>query len=253
MTASAPVARSTTVATPTTLPPISRTASTAVDGEAPVVLRSQSGGATESYVDWADVTGSTTRMGLKEVNWLTGTGSLGGTATTGWNRTAYALSDSGASAGVVLLTNGWAGLTGDVPSVWLPTVNRITAGVWQSASLPTTHIRGIPRLRLSVKPGNANGTVVAYLYDVDAFGTGDLVAHTVTTWLGAATGSTMSNPSGISWRAIISVISPFRRPNGIHPSASVTARRSERPVRPPTQIGTRGWTAHGSTSTESHR
>ena len=39
-------------------------------------------------MNWADVTGSTQRLGLGEVRWLDGTGPLGGTATTGWSRTA---------------------------------------------------------------------------------------------------------------------------------------------------------------------
>jgi predicted acyl esterase len=158
---------------------------TGIAAEPPVVLKSQSGGATESAVDWAHVTGSTTRMGLREVNLLTGTGTLGGSATTGWSRTALALGDSGATAGVALLTNAWTGLTGSSPSIWLPAINRVTAGVWLSASLSSTPIRGIPRLHLTVKPAKADGTVVAYLYDVDSLGAGKLIAHAPATWLGA--------------------------------------------------------------------
>jgi predicted acyl esterase len=162
---------------------------TGIATEAPVVLRSQSGGATESYVDWADVTGSTRRLGLQEVNWLTGTGTLGGSATTGWSRTAYAIGDSGASAGVALLTNGWQALTGIAPTISLPLINRATAGVWVTSNLGTTDIRGITRLHLTVRPGNADGTVVAYLYDVDALGVGDLITQAPASWLGAATGT----------------------------------------------------------------
>jgi predicted acyl esterase len=49
----------------------------------------------------------------------------------------------------------------------------------------TTAIRGIPKLHLTVKPGQSDGTVVAYLYDVDGLGTGELIAHAPATWLGA--------------------------------------------------------------------
>ena len=53
-------------------------------------------------------------------------------------------------------------------------------------------------------------------------------------------------------RAIISARSACASPNGAQPSASSTARRSERAVRPPIQIGTRGCTAHGSTTKPSY-
>jgi dienelactone hydrolase len=158
---------------------------TGIGAEPPVVLRPRPGGTTESYVDWADVTGSTQRLGLGEVRWWDGTGPLGGSATTGWSRTAYAVGDSGATAGVALLTNAWEALTGISPQVFLPFVDRARAGVWVSSGLSTTAIRGIPRLRLSVRPSQADGTVVAYLYDLDGWGNGDLIAQAPSSWLGA--------------------------------------------------------------------
>jgi putative CocE/NonD family hydrolase len=164
---------------------------TGIASEPPVVLRPRPGGAAESYVDWADVTGSTQRLGLGEVHWWDGTGSLGGTATTGWSRTAYAFGDSGAQAGVALLTNGWEALTGIAPQAWLPGIDRARAGVWLSGTIGTTAIRGIPRLRLSLRPGYAEGTVVAYLYDVDGLGTGDLIAQAPGSWLGATPNATL--------------------------------------------------------------
>ena len=158
---------------------------TGIAGEPPVVLRPRTGGAAESFVDWADVTGSTQRLGLGEVRWYDGTGPLGGTPTTGWSRTALAVGDTTASAGVALLTNAWDALTGDAPMTWLPSVDRARAGVWLSGTVGTTAIRGIPKLHLTVKPGQSDGTVVAYLYDVDTLGTGELIAHAPATWLGA--------------------------------------------------------------------
>lgn len=165
---------------------------TGIATEPPVVLRPRPSGAAESYVDWADVTGSTQRLGLGEVRWWDGTGPLGGSASTGWSRTAYAVGDTVASAGVALLTNGWEALTGNAPQAWLPAVDRTRAGVWQSGTLGTTAIRGIPRLHLGLRPGQADGTVVAYLYDVDGLGTGSLVAQAPASWAGATPNATIA-------------------------------------------------------------
>lgn len=158
---------------------------TGIAAEAPVVLRTRPSGTVESYVDWAHVAAGTQRLGLGAVRLLDGTGPLGGTPATGWSRTAFATGDSGASAGVALLTNAWEALTGNPPAVYLPFVARDRAGVWTSTALPTTNIRGIPALHLTIKPGQRDGTVIAYLYDLDAWGNGALIAHAPATWLGA--------------------------------------------------------------------
>jgi dienelactone hydrolase len=158
---------------------------TGIASEPPVVLRPKTGGSAESYVDWADVASSIQRLGLGEVRWWDGTGPLGGAPTTGWSRTALAIGDTTASAGVALLTNAWEALTGDSPSVWTPSIDRARAGVWKSDGLGTTAIRGIARLHLTVKPSQSNGTVVGYLYDVDSWGNADLITHAPATWLGA--------------------------------------------------------------------
>jgi dienelactone hydrolase len=168
-----------------------RGVNTGIGAEPPVVLRPRPSGAVESYVDWPDVTGSTTRLGLGEVRWLDGTGPLGGTATTGWSRTMWAFGDSGASAGVALLTNAWEALTGIAPRVYLPFVLRDRAGVWVSGQLGATAVRGTPKLHVSLTPGQRDGTIVAYLYDLDAWGNGDLVAHAPVTWLGATPGAAL--------------------------------------------------------------
>jgi dienelactone hydrolase len=164
-------------------------AANGIDAEPPVVLRPRPSGSAESYLDWADVSGSTQRMGLGAVRLLDGTGPLGGSPATGWSRTAYAFGDTTANAGVALLTNAWEALTGSPPSTWLPSVDRVRAGVWISGGVGTTAIRGIPSLRLTVKPDRADGTVIAYLYDVDSLGTGSLITHAASTWLGAPAGT----------------------------------------------------------------
>jgi predicted acyl esterase len=164
---------------------------TGIGAEPPVVLRPRTSDTVESYVDWNAVTNTTQRYGLGAVRLLDGTGPLGGSATTGWSRTAYDLGDTTAGAGVALLTNGLEALTGIPPMTWLPSVDRVRAGVWLSGNLGSTAIRGIPRLHLTVKPGQPNGTVIAYLYDADATGTGVLIAHVPTTWLGVPTNAAL--------------------------------------------------------------
>jgi hypothetical protein len=90
-----------------------------------------------------------------------------------------------ATAGVALITNGFEGFTGIPPTVWLPAVNRRDAAVWTSAPYPAgTRLRGIPRLHLDLGPAApSSGTVVAYLYDVDAVGHGRLLSHAPSSWL----------------------------------------------------------------------
>ena len=80
-------------------------------------------------------------------------------------------------------------LTGVPPTDWLPSVDRLHAAVWLGDPLPSgAAIRGIGALHLGVQTAPAQGTVVAYLYDVDALGTGRLVTHTPVSWL-APTGA----------------------------------------------------------------
>ena len=163
---------------------------TGIAAEPPVVLRPRPSGAVESYPTWGSVTGSSRRFAVNEVRWLDGTGPLGnGSPQTGWSRTMWATGDTTAGAGVALLTNAWEALTGLSPRVWLPSVDRSRAGVWVSEWLSTTHIRGVPTLHLRVKPGQRDGTVVAYLYDLDGLGNGDLIAHAPASWLGATANS----------------------------------------------------------------
>jgi predicted acyl esterase len=158
----------------------------------PVVLRvrgsSTTGVVTETYRDWADVTGSTNRYYLGDVPWYDRTGPLSPIAPTQWSESFHAYGDTVAGAGVVLLSNGLEALTGNPPSAWLPAVDRARAAVWETAPLPQgAAVRGITRLHLTVRPGAATGTVIAYLYDVDALGVGKLVAHAPATWTSGGT------------------------------------------------------------------
>lgn len=154
-----------------------------IDTENPVVLKSMTGGAPESYADWASVSGSTRRDGLGAVSFWTGTGDLGGTPATGWTRSTQINPDTVAHGGVILLSNGLQALTGQTPTAWIPAVNRINAGVWiGDSSAAVQRIRGAASVRLRVKPESSNGTVIAYLYDVDGWGNGNLITHAPYSW-----------------------------------------------------------------------
>jgi hypothetical protein len=156
-----------------------------VTADPPVVLRRLGSDAVEGYPDWAHVAGSDPRYGVGAVRWWDGTGPLTtSTPPTGWSRTIWAGTDTTAGAGVALLSNGFTTLTGIPPTVWLPSVNRLNAGVWESDPLPDGGaIRGIGGLHLVFSTPEAQGTVMAYLYDADWTGTGRLITHTPATWL----------------------------------------------------------------------
>ena len=166
---------------------------TAIGAEPPVVLRVRNTGAVVTAADWPSVSVSASRLGLGAVRWWDGTGPLGGAATDGWSRTIWTGLDTTAGAGVALLSNGFEALLGVPPMVWLPSVDRLRAGVWVGQPLPSgARVRGIVRLHLALRPASANGTVVAYLYDLDGTGTGVLVTHAPATWLDAEPGAPLT-------------------------------------------------------------
>jgi predicted acyl esterase len=161
-------------------------------GDTPVVLRIRnSDDEVETYPAWTDVTGSTTRYHLTGP--LFNTGSLGSTAGSTWSTVVRTGVDTVADGGVVLLSNGLEALTGVPPTAWLPAVNRINGAVWTSP--PLAHgaaIRGITGLHFTITPPATTGTIVAYLYDTDATGTGKLIAETPYTWIGATAGHALT-------------------------------------------------------------
>lgn len=157
--------------------------SNGIDTEPGIVLKSLTGGPTQAY---HTLPATSTRLGLGEVSFWTGTGALGGAPTTGWSRSAEINPDTAAHAGVVLLTNGLQALTGPIASAWIPGVSRVNAGVWIASSDAALAIRGMPSLRLRVRPERAEGTLVAYLYDMDRLGNGKLISHAPVSWRGGA-------------------------------------------------------------------
>ncbi|MEV6926292.1 CocE/NonD family hydrolase [Dactylosporangium sp. NPDC051485] len=162
---------------------------TGIGAEPPVVLQPLDAGY-EQYPSWAALSTSTKRYGLGAIRWIDGTGLLGGPPGTGWRKTLPSGLDTTADGGVVLLTNGVSAFTGQQPRIWLPTVDRLRAGVWVSDRPGTAlRIRGIPKVHLDLTGTAAQGTVVAYLYDLDPLGNARLITHAPVTWLGPSPGS----------------------------------------------------------------
>lgn len=140
--------------------------------------------AAERYPSWAALTGTTTRYGLGAIRPLDQTGLLGGAPGSGWSKDVPADRDTVANGGVVLITNGASAFTGTRPVVWLPSVDRSRAGVW-AAERPASalRLRGTPRLHLELTDAPEQGTLVAYLYDLDLVGNASLVTHAPVSWL----------------------------------------------------------------------
>jgi predicted acyl esterase len=176
--------------------------------------------AAETWNSWGAQTTGTKRYGLGEIRWYDGTGLLGGSPTTGWSKALPNDLDTVANGGVVLLTNGVSAFTGVRPTIWLPFVDRLRAGVW-AADRPstTTKIRGVPKVHLNLTGTAANGSLVAYLYDLDSLGNAALLTHNPVTWLTSSTGSRTIDlslsavnydlPAGHSLTLVIDTVDPL--------------------------------------------
>jgi predicted acyl esterase len=163
---------------------------TGTGAEPGVVLRPHNSSALEYYPDWAHVTGHTDRDLLGAPHGVIATGGLSPVAPAQtWTRQIRAGKDTVANGGVALLTNGLEGLTGIPPLVWLPAVSRKDAGVWVSGAAPAGgwKVRGVPRLHAQLTSSRPTGTVIAYLYDVNAAGLGKLLSHAPASWLSSPT------------------------------------------------------------------
>ncbi|MDF9816447.1 CocE/NonD family hydrolase [Streptomyces sp. SPB162] len=158
-----------------------------IDQEQPVQLKSRSTGAYESYDSWAAVPSRTTtlKLGAKGLR----TGELGGDAGSGWRTTIGTNIDSGADGGIIFLSSLLDQFAQAPPVASIPLLPRAFATVWQSAAYGSAqHVRGTATLHTTLTPSAANGTVIAYLYDVDALGIGKLVTHAPYTWVGRTPG-----------------------------------------------------------------
>jgi len=192
---------------------------TGVTAEPPVQIKPYNAAA-ERYPAWNALASSTRRHGLGQIRRLDGTGLLGGAPGTGWSKAIPTDLNTTADGGAVLITNGVAAFTGQRPKIWLPTVNRARAGVW-AAERPATvqRIRGIPKLHLELSGTAARGTVVAYLYDLDALGNAGLITHAPATWLDTVGGNRSVDlalpatafdlPAGHSLTLVVDTVDPL--------------------------------------------
>ncbi|MQY09578.1 hypothetical protein ACRB68_77040 [Actinomadura sp. RB68] len=159
-----------------------------IDREPPIAAEVAWSRKVERYRDVASMTGRTERLGLA------GDGTLGAVAPAGWNRALPAGKDSAATAGIVIVSGGLQ--TFGIPNT-LDTgrIDRRVAGVWSTPVLKAgKRLRGIPRLDLTVTASARTGTLVSYLYDVDAKGKGRLITHEATTLLRAVPGRAQRVP-----------------------------------------------------------
>jgi putative CocE/NonD family hydrolase len=136
----------------------------------------------EPYPDWDAVTGEVRRYHLA------GDG-LADQPATGWSKVIGAGKDSMANAGVPMITHTLEALTGEPPTTFFPMIDRASGAVWAGQAEPSTsRIRGVAKAHLTFTPSTADGTLVAYLFDVDPLGIGRLVSFLPYAWLGATPG-----------------------------------------------------------------
>ncbi|MGV9270170.1 CocE/NonD family hydrolase [Kitasatospora sp. NPDC003701] len=152
------------------------------DRRPPVDLEVRPAGTHESRPDWQSVSSRTDRLAL-------GAETLGGPAGTDWRATVLGNTASGASGGVALLS----GLADQVvhlpPTAVVPLLDRSAVVVRRSAPYPQgLSVRGAARVHTTVTASAAQGTVVAYLYDVNALGVGRLISHAPQSWSGRPPG-----------------------------------------------------------------
>lgn len=159
---------------------------TGMDDDAVVLRVRNAAGAVETYDSWADVAGAVKRYHLGDVTRLDRVGPLTSTpaAAPRWSERFRATGETVARGGTILLSGGLEALTGTPATAWLPAFDRGRGALWATPPLSGgAAVRGIPRMHLTVRSGAGSGTVVAYLYDVDALGTGRLITHAPYTWL----------------------------------------------------------------------
>ncbi|MBA8955916.1 CocE/NonD family hydrolase [Actinomadura namibiensis] len=149
-----------------------------IDREPPIASETAWTRRIETYRDVAAMTRRVERLGLGAPGATArGDGTLGALAPAGWARTLRTGRDSGANAGIVIVSGGLQtfGLPNAMPE---RLVSRRAAAVWSTPVLTATRrLRGVPRLDLTVTPSRRTGTLVSYLYDVDARGTARLITN----------------------------------------------------------------------------
>ncbi|WP_424187317.1 CocE/NonD family hydrolase [Actinokineospora sp. G85] len=106
-----------------------------------------------------------------------------------WARTIATDVDSSVSGGEAMLTQTLNTLLLEPSPFPVGAINREVAGVWTGEQAKTrTKIRGASKLHLPYTPSTAQGTLIAYILDVDVFNNARLVGYAPHTWAGATAG-----------------------------------------------------------------
>ncbi|MGW6856434.1 CocE/NonD family hydrolase [Streptomyces xanthophaeus] len=143
-----------------------------IDTEAPVQLKSRSNDGYEGYADWKSVgSGGTEKLALSDTEHV------------------FANVDSGANGGILFLSSILDQFAKAPPTASVPLLPRAFAAVWQSGRYEEDRrVRGTVRVHTTVTPTKADGTFVAYLYDVGPLGIGKLVSNAPYTFHGRTPG-----------------------------------------------------------------
>ncbi|MGW7113736.1 CocE/NonD family hydrolase [Streptomyces xanthophaeus] len=143
-----------------------------IDTEAPVQLKSRSNDGYEGYADWKSVgSGGTEKLALSDTEHV------------------FANVDSGAHGGILFLSSILDQFAKAPPTASVPLLPRAFAAVWQSGRYEEDRrVRGTVRVHTTVTPTKADGTFVAYLYDVGPLGIGKLVSNAPYTFHGRTPG-----------------------------------------------------------------
>lgn len=146
-----------------------------VNTDDPIQLKPANGGSWEGYPDWNAVTAASHGYDL------------------GWNSSIAAGIDTIADSGVPFVTGALQEYANLPLGVSIPLVARGLGEVWSGPSYPDgLAVTGAPVLHTTVTPSAANTSLFAYLYDVDALGTGSLITWTPYSLVNASPGQARS-------------------------------------------------------------
>nr|WP_052479209.1 alpha/beta fold hydrolase [Kibdelosporangium sp. MJ126-NF4]CEL22987.1 putative ABC transporter ATP-binding protein [Kibdelosporangium sp. MJ126-NF4]CTQ90127.1 putative ABC transporter ATP-binding protein [Kibdelosporangium sp. MJ126-NF4] len=145
-----------------------------IDAEKPVRLRPTLGGPAHDFDSWQASAATADRRYLTARQ---PTGDLAAAPETGWSNAITGGVNTAADNAPIIVGGAGAAIGLPVHNL-IPLINRANAGVWQTPAVDRPRVvTGTPRLHLTLTPGAPRVTVIAYLYDVDAFGIGRLLSH----------------------------------------------------------------------------
>jgi len=163
-----------------------------INTQQPVQLKSQTG-VWSTFADWNAVQqGAVTYTLTKPVSCgllYQCTGSLSTGSGGNWQYGITGGYLTAATSGVAFVSGALTGYLDLPPSVALSLVNRWNAGVWVGPTVAQTqNLTGMPALQVTVTPTTNQLTLIAYLYDLNASGIGQLMTWKPYTITNAAVG-----------------------------------------------------------------